>query len=115
MVHRNSHDRVAFAVHSYVVADGYKLTGVGDAAEDLTGRCLLAFLSPTTPDAIPSCRTSRRAYQAGACALAGSHHQEASTAGWNSGQEYAFRYAPAQASGAQHMSVCLCLPPGHAS
>lgn len=37
LTRRNKHDRVAFAVHAYMLADDYKVTGVGAAAEDPQG------------------------------------------------------------------------------
>ncbi|KAK9811865.1 hypothetical protein WJX72_011458 [[Myrmecia] bisecta] len=75
---RSPHDRLAFAVHSYLLADGYKLIAVGRDAEDANG----------------------------------DKTKEVSTAGWNSSDEFAFRYAPAQASGKDHTLLVKALPMG---
>ena len=33
---RNAHDRLAFAVHSFLLADGFRLVAVGKDAEEAT-------------------------------------------------------------------------------
>ena len=46
MQYRSRTDRVAFAVHAYVVAEGYKLEAVSDAAEQASSAGKARVISP---------------------------------------------------------------------
>lgn len=46
LLYRSRADRVAFAVHAYIVAEGYKLESVGDTAEEASSAGKALMISP---------------------------------------------------------------------
>jgi hypothetical protein len=105
---RSKADKVAFAVHAFFMADGYKLVALGDAAE-LPGALAAAAAPshPATAAPITLCALHAPSCLRGPAAppprpAASQDAPEVPADGWNASQEqYAFAYLPEQAGARQ--------------
>lgn len=98
-VYRNAQDRVAFAVHSYELANGARLVAVGKDAEEATSGATYTAWARSAPihhgrAAFISCYDLMRHVS---CAASSKGAEEVPIDGWNEMSDaYAFAYTDAE-------------------
>ncbi len=117
MPRRSRHDKVAFAIHAFLLAQGFKLVATGAVAEDDTKGRPVPARRPSTP-----CMVLVKS--ARPCLTAACHHcsqtccmclhvdfehelEEVGPEGWDSLEDaYAFRYQDTEGEGHVCLSTC---------